>query len=345
MIKKENISKYFIYFMMYAVIGWIYEVFLEVVVYRWGFSNRGVLFGPYLPVYGVGAIVFILCFYRLINKKDKKQKLLYIPIIFLGCMFVATLIELVTSYLCEFTLGYWPWQTYADYKINFQARIALSPSIRFGLGGLLFLYILQPLFEKIVNKLGDKKIKIISVCLFIILVVDLIFTVISNIGNNDNNNNNVNAMVGHNVAYGYYLSSGDIVSEENDYGIISNYNSFVKLLGDNRDYYVSDRDIDESIFRDNNLLYYVLEIDSCNEEIKNIADVKINNDVVDVTFNYSSGCGVCAPSQMIYFIKIPKNSISNITRFTVNYNLVSKSTCDPNVAYKPILYLYPTLNA
>lgn len=31
----------FLYFMAYAVIGWIYEVFLEVVVYRWGFSNRG----------------------------------------------------------------------------------------------------------------------------------------------------------------------------------------------------------------------------------------------------------------------------------------------------------------
>lgn len=27
----------FLYFMAYAVIGWIYEVFLEVVVYRWGF--------------------------------------------------------------------------------------------------------------------------------------------------------------------------------------------------------------------------------------------------------------------------------------------------------------------
>ena len=46
----------FLYFMAYAVIGWIYEVFLEVVVYRWGFSNRGFLFGPYLPVYGFGAV-------------------------------------------------------------------------------------------------------------------------------------------------------------------------------------------------------------------------------------------------------------------------------------------------
>ena len=38
----NKIKPYIIYFMLYAMIGWIYEVFLEVVVYRWGFSNRGV---------------------------------------------------------------------------------------------------------------------------------------------------------------------------------------------------------------------------------------------------------------------------------------------------------------
>ena len=98
--------------MIYALIGWLYEVFLEVVVYQWGFSNRGVLFGPYLPVYGFGALAFILCFNKLIKDKPLKKKLLYIPIIFLGCMLVATALELVTSYICEFFTGAWPWQTY-----------------------------------------------------------------------------------------------------------------------------------------------------------------------------------------------------------------------------------------
>ena len=41
----KKVQDYFLYFMLYSVIGWIYEVFLEVVVYRWGFSNRGVLTG------------------------------------------------------------------------------------------------------------------------------------------------------------------------------------------------------------------------------------------------------------------------------------------------------------
>ena len=38
-----------IWFFLYSVLGWLYEVFLEVVVYRWGFTNRGVLFGPTAP--------------------------------------------------------------------------------------------------------------------------------------------------------------------------------------------------------------------------------------------------------------------------------------------------------
>lgn len=169
-------SKYVVYFMLYAIIGWIYEVFLEVVVYRWGFSNRGVLFGPYCPVYGVGALAFLFTVYPAIKNKKGIKKFLMIPIVFLLCMIIATVIELITSYLCELTIGSWPWQTYSSYKYNFEARIALSPSIRFGIGGTVFLYLLQPLFEKICNKLGEKKVCIIAVILCLIVAIDAIFT-------------------------------------------------------------------------------------------------------------------------------------------------------------------------
>ena len=172
----EKVRKYFIYFMLYAILGWIYEVFLEVVVYRWGFSNRGVLFGPYCPVYGFGALAFLFTVYPLIKEKEVKKKIIMIPLVFLLTMLIATAIELVTSYLCEFTLGSWPWQTYADYKYNFQARIALSPSIRFGIGGVVFLYIIQPIFEKICENLGKKGVTVLSSLLFITIIIDCIYT-------------------------------------------------------------------------------------------------------------------------------------------------------------------------
>lgn len=175
----EKIKKYYLYFMMYAVIGWLYEVFLEVVIYRWGFSNRGVLFGPYCPVYGFGALSFIFILGKFVKVKDLKTKLIIIPLIFLGCMIIATTIELFASYLCEWTMGSWPWQTYVDYDINFQGRIALNPSIRFGLGGVFFLYVLQPLFEKVVNKLSKKALSIVAYGVGTLFLIDVIVKVVS----------------------------------------------------------------------------------------------------------------------------------------------------------------------
>lgn len=175
--KTRRISEYVIFFWIYAVIGWIYEVVLETFIYRWGFSNRGVLFGPWLPVYGFGATVFLLLWYRLIKGKPLGRRLLFLPVIFLLTMLTATLIELVTSYLCEWIIGSWPWQTYADYAINFQARIALSPSIRFGIGGVVFLYIIQPLLDRLTERLPDKAAKITAVVIVTVLAADLVYTI------------------------------------------------------------------------------------------------------------------------------------------------------------------------
>ena len=98
--------------------------------------------------------------------------------VFLGCGLVATAIELAASYLCEWTMGSWPWQTYVDYAVNFQGRIALSPSIRFGLGGVLFLYVLQPLFEKLVAAIPDRSRKLVFTICAAVFAVDLVAFVI-----------------------------------------------------------------------------------------------------------------------------------------------------------------------
>lgn len=177
-LKLENVKRYYLYFMMYAIFGWLYEVFLEVVIYRWGYSNRGILFGPYCPVYGVGALAFIFTIGRLLKNQKLSKKIIMIPIVFLGCMLIATLIELIASYLCEVILGSWPWQTYADYKYNYQARIALSPSLRFGLGGVLFLYILQPTFEKLLSKLNKKYLNNIFGIVLTIFIIDILTLII-----------------------------------------------------------------------------------------------------------------------------------------------------------------------
>lgn len=175
----EAVQALFLYFLLYSVIGWAYEVFLEVVVYRWGYSDRGVLLGPYCPVYGVGALTFLLCFGWLLKKEGGRLfRWVVRPLaLFVGCMAVATAIELATSYILEALTGSWPWQTYVDYGIHFQGRIALSPSIRFGLGGLLFLLVLQPLFERMVGAMGPRLRQGVFWVLAALFVLDCAVTV------------------------------------------------------------------------------------------------------------------------------------------------------------------------
>ncbi|WP_337604146.1 putative ABC transporter permease [Anaerotignum lactatifermentans] len=165
----------FLYFMAYAVIGWIYEVFLEVVVYRWGFSNRGFLFGPYLPVYGFGAVIILLVLQPLKKKRIAIGKINVTPIlVFLGIVALTTGLELLTSYIMEWTTGGWLWD-YDRFAWNFQGRIALNPSIRFGIGGMFFLYCVQPLLEKANGTLTEKMRSLLSGSLFVLICVDFFY--------------------------------------------------------------------------------------------------------------------------------------------------------------------------
>jgi uncharacterized membrane protein len=169
----QALQPYVLYFILYAIIGWLYEVFLEVVVYRWGYSDRGVLFGPWCPVYGVGAMAFLVCVRPLMARREPEWLRRARPfLVFLSTMAVATAIELAASYFLEAVTGGWPWQTYADYAVNFQGRIALSPSLRFGLGGVLFLYVVQPLLERLVGSLPARARSAAAAAVLSVLLAD-----------------------------------------------------------------------------------------------------------------------------------------------------------------------------
>ena len=172
-------AEYFIYFMMYSVLGWIYEVFLEVVVYRWGFSNRGVLFGPYCVIYGFGALILILSLSWLQKRRIYAGKLLITPfLVFIGIVVITTVVELIGSYIMEFTTGGWLWD-YRRFAFNFEGRIALNPSIRFGIGGMVFLYLLQPLFRRLCSKLSDRAVYSTAAVLAVIFLCVFLFPSLS----------------------------------------------------------------------------------------------------------------------------------------------------------------------
>ncbi len=175
----KKVQDYFLYFMFYSIIGWIYEVFLEVVVYRWGFSNRGVLFGPYCVVYGFGAVILLLTLSGLMKQKRKLGSVNITPVlVFVGIVVITTVIELIASYIMEFTMGEWMWD-YTRFSFNFQGRIALNPSIRFGIGGMVILYLLHPLARKLTEKASTKAQRILALIFLVVLVADCIHLIVT----------------------------------------------------------------------------------------------------------------------------------------------------------------------
>lgn len=84
----DTLCRVIFYFMIYSVVGWIYETTLCSITDR-HFVNRGFLNGPYCPIYGSGALLDVLILGRIEN-----PFLLFI----LGVLVTCSL-EYLTSYV------------------------------------------------------------------------------------------------------------------------------------------------------------------------------------------------------------------------------------------------------
>ena len=101
MIKKiiNNFSNYYITFCIYALIGWIYEVlWMWFVVPPKQFINRGVLLGPFLPIYGFGMLFLYFVLKKFMGKKHSINKTFTrnISTIVLTTFIYTTIIEYTT---------------------------------------------------------------------------------------------------------------------------------------------------------------------------------------------------------------------------------------------------------
>ena len=94
----EKFSNYYIIFLVYALIGWLYEVFLLwFVMSPYKFVNRGVLLGPFLPIYGFGVLILLLCLQKFMKKKHTLDNPVNLIIS------VVTVISFIAITLIEYT--------------------------------------------------------------------------------------------------------------------------------------------------------------------------------------------------------------------------------------------------
>lgn len=172
-------------FIMFSVIGYFYEEIL-LIIYRKPMENRGLLHGPYLPIYGFGGIISIFSIGKIIpfdvvvNNKNVKALLIFLLIIF-----ISTIVELIGGFIMHkfFKLRLWD---YSKRKINFKGYITPDASIRFGLGGIFIYYYMIPLLEKIINRFGTNNIKIGAIIGILIIICDFFYTIKSDRLNNKN---------------------------------------------------------------------------------------------------------------------------------------------------------------
>ncbi len=172
LIKYEKLStkdKLIMYFLIYSFIGWILETFYGMLTLG-KFVKRGFLFGPICPIYGFGAIIFILIFDE---QKGHNLKKFFIS------MIVFSIFEFVASWILEM-IFHLRWWDYSNAIFNIQGRICLSFSIVWGIAGVVFSNYLHPFIEKNVDKILQKisvsmqKITIYS--LSFVLIVDFVLS-------------------------------------------------------------------------------------------------------------------------------------------------------------------------
>jgi len=175
---KKGWIRLFFLFLTGSLVGWIYEVTLGF-IYGYGFVNRGFLYGPYLPIYGFGLILLYLMLQRLINKPIKVKNIKINPIlVFLGIIVITTCLEFIVGFgmLKIFQIRLWD---YSSYWMNYQGIISFNTSIRFGIGGMLLLYALVPLVNKIVNRISLEKLKVIRFIVLAVMIIDTLVTVVN----------------------------------------------------------------------------------------------------------------------------------------------------------------------
>ncbi len=174
---KNKLIRQFFLFLTGCLVGWIYEVTLGF-IYGNGFVNRGFLYGPYLPIYGVGLILLNLLLQRLIHEPIRIWGIKINPLlVFLGIVAITTVLEYIAGYvMLEFyQMRLWD---YSHYWMNYQGIISFNTSIRFGIGGMFLLYGLVPLSDKILSRLSLKTRQTVMFAVLAAMTIDLAATLL-----------------------------------------------------------------------------------------------------------------------------------------------------------------------
>ena len=161
-----SITSIILMFFTLSFVGWIWEVCFSYIQHGI-FVNRGVLHGPWLPIYGSGSILILL----LLNKFRSKPLLEFISA-FVLCGFV----EYFTALFLEKTHNGQRWWDYTGYFLNLNGRICAEGLLLFAFGGIAIVYLIAPLLDNAFRKIRLKAAIPICIALIMLFAFDEVFS-------------------------------------------------------------------------------------------------------------------------------------------------------------------------
>ena len=154
--KFDTICYLALIFWVFGIVGWVYEMLF----YRLNdgmFVERGQGFGPWLPIYGFGAV--FICLFAMRFRKS-------IPAVFLMSALVSGVVEYLTGWvfytffdglrLWDYNTEIWNWG-------NINGYICLRSILLFAFSGVFLIYIAVPMIGKLKELLAEKVFRVICI--------------------------------------------------------------------------------------------------------------------------------------------------------------------------------------
>lgn len=149
------------FFYFYCFCGWCFES-AYVSIRRRKLTNRGFMRGPFLPIYGSGAIMMLVVSMPF----QDNVVLTYLA----GCV-GATALEYVTGVAMEalFKVRYWD---YSNQKFNFQGHICLSSTLVWGAFTVVLTRFIHVPVERMVLAIPSKVLTVVTLILTAVIFSD-----------------------------------------------------------------------------------------------------------------------------------------------------------------------------
>lgn len=160
-------AKIFLWLITYSFFGWVYESILCSVT-SGSLVNRGFLNGPLCPVYGFGALIVILAFWR--------DPDITVWNLFLSSMVLTCSLEYFTSWAME-KLFHARWWDYSEYRFNLGGRICLLGALAFGSFSVLLIKVVHPRVAGFIDGLPPEMVLAAAGICFVTGAADLFVTV------------------------------------------------------------------------------------------------------------------------------------------------------------------------